>query len=112
MKQLCVQIQPEREPCLDKRAVVRLFEELRRDSPHLLEMCVDEGRGAHPYININCTTDNPGSLWAQVKRRVYEESDPGSALARASVVVCEGDAGWDDYLLLHHHDENEKLDSL
>ena len=31
---------------------------------------------------------------------------------KGSIIVAQGDRGWDDYLLLHHFDRNEKLDSL
>jgi hypothetical protein len=33
-------------------------------------------------------------------------------LAQAAIVVCEGELGWDDYLLLHHFNSDEELDEL
>ena len=33
-------------------------------------------------------------------------------LRSAAMVVCEGEHGWDDYLLLHHWDRRFRLDSV
>ena len=33
-------------------------------------------------------------------------------LAAAAIIVCEGEHGWDDYLLLHHFDPAEPLDTM
>ncbi len=33
-------------------------------------------------------------------------------MKNVSIVACEGDHGWDDYLLLWHWDSGEKTDVL
>jgi hypothetical protein len=38
------------------------------------------------------------------------QADP--ALANIAIVVCQGERGWDDYLLLHHFDSSVPLDQL
>ena len=55
------------------------------------------------YVNITFQTDDPKKLnkWA-----LEQLGD----LKKIAIIVCEGDFGWDDYLLLHHFDPEEKLD--
>ncbi len=35
-----------------------------------------------------------------------------SYFANNSIIVCEGDNSWDDYLLLYHYDKSEELNFL
>lgn len=69
---------------------------------------IDVSKG-ESHLNINCTTEDLATLWAHLKKGLYECD---SVLQNASIVVCEGESGWDDYLLLHHYDEDEELDSV
>jgi hypothetical protein len=42
----------------------------------------------------------------------YRSSEFGGALAESSMAMCEGQRGWEDYLLLHHYDPAVQLDRL
>ena len=35
-----------------------------------------------------------------------------SALSAGAIACCEGDNGWDDYLLLYHFDNSESIDAI
>ena len=45
-------------------------------------------------------------------RHRFLDSELGPQLASASIATCEGNRGWDDYLLLHHYDRTLDLDTL
>ena len=56
------------------------------------------------WIHVNCTTDNIRSVMG----RVYEYFEDHPEFKRASIVCCQGDLGWDDYLLLFHYDKGQQ----
>jgi hypothetical protein len=47
-----------------------------------------------------------------LQQRLYRSSEFGGALAESSMAMCEGQRGWEDYLLLHHYDPAVQLDRL
>jgi len=58
-----------------------------------------------PYTNMNFDIEDVVLLWSFVKPQLDVEK-----LLSVSIVVCEGSDGWDDYLLLHSFDPDEKKD--
>jgi hypothetical protein len=73
---------------------------------------ISEGHDKGRYINIDYSTDDLPGLWSLIRREVLAASTVGSMLKKAAIIVCQGEKGWEDYLLLHHFDEHEPLDSL
>jgi len=71
----------------------------------------DVGDDAGPYINLSFVGTDHVAAWSRL-RALYDASQIGRQLALSTIVVCEGEHGWDDYLLLHHFDPAEKLDEL
>ncbi len=69
---------------------------------------VQRGEDDGHYININFDTNNIVTLWGAIGE--FVSSDP--LWASATIACCEGENGWDDYLLLYHFDETEQLDTL
>lgn len=61
------------------------------------------------YLNYNFFTEQPHTLWNQLKTHLYDHPQYGSHISPISIVVCEGQQQEDD-LLLHHFDAGEKLD--
>lgn len=57
------------------------------------------------WIDVSFETTDIHSLWNQLKGDLQE-------LLIASIVVCQGEHGWDNYLLLHHFDSTVELDKL
>jgi hypothetical protein len=69
---------------------------------------ISRGNDKGEYVNLYFATDDLKSLWESVRHTL--SAAPG--LANATIVACEGENGWDDYLLLHHFDPSEALDGL
>jgi hypothetical protein len=67
---------------------------------------IDDGEDNGPYINIAFEATDPAGLWAAIRGQLLADPE----LAGATIVVCEGEHGWHDYLLLHHFDPTEPLD--
>jgi hypothetical protein len=102
MTAISVQIQPNRSPTMDaKTAVARLaaLDERAR---------VTGGVDTVRYISIDFAATDVAELWRGIRERLSKEPE----LSRAAIVVCEGQHGCDDYLLLHHYDRTLTLDTL
>src|SRR5690349_5923195 len=91
-KVLAIQIQPSRSPKLNRSEMIARLRGITAD------LLVNEGDDGGPYINIGLKAVDLSRLWGEVQRLLGENSD----LANAAIVTCQGDSGWDDYLLLHH----------
>ena len=102
MKVLNVQLQPDRSPTLDVSATVARLGALTSASR------ISESEDGGRYVNITFEAADPTELWAAVQEHL--RADAG--LAGAAIVVCQGERGWDDYLLLHHFDPIEPLDQM
>lgn len=59
------------------------------------------------YLTIVFQTSKLKNFWNSVKNALNCLS-----LDKAAIVVCQGDTGWDDYLLLHSTNSSEETDSL
>ena len=101
MRRLHIQIQPVRSPGWDVNVAVTRLRALRGAS-------VVRGEDDGPSINVDCQPADVRALWAEVREQL--RADAG--LAASAIVCCEGEHGWDDYLLLHHFDPSEPLDEL
>lgn len=102
MKRLHIQVQLTKSPGLDADEIsIRL----RRVAEGVR---VTEGLDDGRYLNFDIKTADLPELWRLVRAQVH--LIPG--LAQAAIVVCEGEFGWDDYLLLHHFDPDEDLDEM
>ena len=109
MRRLNVQIHPTR---ISHGSPDELIESLKAAADGaVLAFCgQNAGQDAGPYINLSFIAADPVAGWSRM-RVLYDASEIGRRLALSTIVVCEGEQGWDDYLLLHHFDPAEKLDS-
>jgi hypothetical protein len=112
MKLLNVQIQPERVPELDEAEVVSRLTSTGSGTGLVQHVEVTKGNDDGHYTNVSYATHDLPRLWTLLRREVLEDARIGPILQKAAIVVCQGDNGWDDYLLLHHFDDNEPFDSL
>ena len=64
----------------------------------------DNGR----YADIKFLAENAGDFWAKIQNRLLSNLD----VKENMIICCQGKEGWDDFLLLHHFDEAEKLDEI
>ena len=102
MKRILIQYQPSDDSKSEKEEVFTLLGKVGLDSE------VSEGDDGGRYINFMISTATPTVAWNKIRETYLIDSK----YAGASIVVCEGDNGWDDYLLLHHFDESERLDDF
>lgn len=65
-----------------------------------------------PYINFNFFTDELKVLWPKLHNALYLDPAFGPQLTDCTIVACEGDNGWDNYLTLHHYDAEVAVDTL
>jgi len=107
---LNVQVQPSLAPALDLDAVLALFTSAAELADAELE--VTEGEDDGPYVNYDFRARDLSRLWEILQGQVFWDQAIGPTLARSSIVTCEGNRGWDDYLLLHHYDRARALDTL
>ena len=61
------------------------------------------------YFNLRYETADLKSLWNRIKREFFE---PLEEMSENSIVVCQGEDGWSDYLLLHTYFPGEEIDDL
>jgi hypothetical protein len=102
MKRLHVQIQPARSAELNIAEAVAQLGSLASGAQ------VTELQNDGSTYNVDFRTPDLPVLWECVRDVVH--AVPG--LARAAIIVCEGEHGWDDYLLLHHFNPKETVDTL
>lgn len=104
MADLCIQIHPHRSSGLDLDRVRAACEEMAADQTLIRRFAVVEGTDAHDYVNLMFASDDLGALWKALQERLYQGEDFGESMRASSMAMCEGEHGWDDYLLLHHFD--------
>ncbi|WP_020179290.1 hypothetical protein [Methylopila sp. M107] len=108
MTDLCLQVHPHRAPGLDLAALRAACGQVAA-SPIVSRYKEIAGEDGHPYVNFMFATETPGALWRALKDRLYGDHDLGPELSGAAMAMCEGDNGWDDYLLLAHYDPSVPL---
>ena len=112
MRLLTVQLQPGLATGFDPTLVRDLLDGLASNSSLIESVAVTEGDDNGPYVNFTVKTPDVAALWRVIRQELFSLPLAGQHLARAAIVTCQGNAGWDDYLLLHHFDMAEPLDSL
>lgn len=76
----------------------------------LQHFSTDEGVDEVPYVNLCFDTPALAEAWPMIYSRLFEDPGFGAYLKKASIVTCEGQRGWNDYLLLYHFDQTLILD--
>lgn len=64
----------------------------------------DDGR----YVNFYIDTDDLKVVWERIKSNIL----PKSKISQSCMIICHGQNGWDDFLILHDRDPETKLDKL
>ena len=112
LKALSIQVQPELAPDLNVADLKRILETLVATSPLVTQQQFDEGFDKGPYFNFTFGTDDLKGLWALIQLTVFADDALAQSMAKASIVVCEGSDGWNDYLQLFHFDPTVPRDSV
>lgn len=111
MRTLSIQVQPDLSRGLDIARIAAALENIARQ-PGLSEaFTTSTGDDQGPYVNYSFDTNRPRDLWREIKAQIYNSGELGLPMRRASMAMCTGQRGWDDYLLLFHFDQAVKLDS-
>ncbi len=100
MREIHVQLQPD----LVEADVVARLERIGREAGAAVRTTAGFDQGH--YVNVDFVPLDAAALWMAIR----DELASAPSLARAAIVCCEGEHGWDDYLLLHHYDPAEPLD--
>lgn len=112
MRHLNVQLQPDRATSLDLSKTRAAIEELARNHAIVAGFNTNEGDDHGRYTNFTFLANDPRILWDRIQAEVLGDPEIGSEVADCSIIVCEGEHGWEDYLLLHHFDPAQKLDEF
>ncbi len=100
MAEICVQIHPGRLTSFDESCVQALCSAPAvAASFHSKAEGVDQDR----YINISFTAADPKLFWATLREQLVR-----LGLQGACIVTCTGRDGWNDYLLLHHFEPQQR----
>ena len=110
--ELHVQVQPALAPALDLARLHARFEALAQTEASVLRSKIEEGDDDGPYLNLMFKTADLARLWQVVQAELYGHPTLGTLLRQASMTLCTGETGWDDYLLLHHFNPAFELDTL
>ncbi|TWU19186.1 hypothetical protein [Allorhodopirellula heiligendammensis] len=107
-KTFLIHVQPDQLLALDELDILNVAKRLELE---WVEECSatmgdDDGR----YINIHIHSNSPAETWARIADLFLGTDFLSTEIRISSIVTVTGDAGWDDYLLLHHFDPSEELD--
>ena len=64
------------------------------------------------YVNVEIECSNISRLWKTIKKRLITNNSNIRNLTSGIVIVCQGESGWDDYLLLYHSDPLVPVDKI
>lgn len=112
MKNLNIQLQPSRAPTMDVESTVAALRDVGQATGVVAGVDVTRGDDDGPYVNLTFLTAHPAVLWSSLKPVLISGFGRWASLGDSAIVVCQGDEGWADYLLLHHFDPEEPLDEL
>jgi hypothetical protein len=107
----CINIQLKRAPGIDLAFIREAVAELG-STDLFTQYDEEEGFARGPYISFYFETSSPTEAWPIIRSKFYEDARMGAFLRQSSLVVCQGQNGWDDYLLLYHYDPKVPLDQL
>src|SRR5688572_18089981 len=110
MQTLHVQLHPDLIPGMDIATLRGVLAGLASNS--LVENFESlEGNDQGRYINFNYQSPDHAALWHALSGILHGTNELASLLRASTILACEGSHGWDDYLLLHHFNPSEPLDS-
>ena len=109
--ELRIQVQPEREPALSLSELKVECHRLVGAHNLVTEFRLEKGEDNGPYLNLVFATPKPLEAWLVIREALYKHAAFGTKLHSASIVLCTGQDGWNDYLLLYHYDPAVPLNS-
>jgi hypothetical protein len=111
MSVLCIQIQPSRAPGINL-AFIRDAAAQLGATALFTQYGEEEGFDEGTHINLYFDAPSPAEAWPVIHSTFYDDVRLCEMLRKLSIATCQGQAGWDDYLLLHHFDTTLFLDKF
>ncbi|XZE36713.1 hypothetical protein SH501x_002297 [Pirellulaceae bacterium SH501] len=109
MNTLCCQIQIDRLATITEERVNDICRALAARNPNInFESGEDDGR----YVNLFVESYDAVAAWDLIETTILSDGVIGPEMRTAAIVTITGRNGWDDYLLLHHFDPSETLDTI
>lgn len=109
MRTICCQIQIDRLRTITED---RITEICRNLSAQIVNLKYESGDDDGRYVNILVDTEDAGAVWRALQVSFLADKIMGQEISGAAIVTMSGRNGWDDYLMLHHFDPLEPLDTL
>lgn len=106
MKCLSIQLQPKIDTSFNEKDLIELVRSIGR-SPEI-DTSDDKGK----YISLHFFTEDLIVLWGELQQEFRKNNALNEWINKVAIIACEGDRGWDDYLLLSHYDESETINTL
>ena len=110
MRTINFHVQPRRATPINVDALSRLM--LRAALKPEVEMFSIHRDRSLTWINFCFEGPSVGRVWKMLRSEVLNHRQWGPRLRRSSIVTCEGSRGWNNYLLLHHFEIAQPLDTL
>lgn len=76
------------------------------------QFLVSEGNDEGAFVNFTIQCTEPEEIWEIVSELLNRGDQLSEQISSCSIVICQGDHGWDDYLLLHHFNASLQLDEF
>ncbi len=111
MKLLSIQIHLKKEFNDDIENLILTSQSFKDKTSSIKDMKIEKDI-ENQCLNIHYKTDNLKVLWKKIKDNLSDSDNSWEIIKNFSIIICEGKHAWDDYLLLHHYKESEKLDDL
>jgi hypothetical protein len=102
--QLCLQVHADLSPGINTAELKLAAELLAKSIPGVRGIGFSEGEDEGAYLNIIFASTDPRQAWTSIRKGLLESSSFSSQLKAASIAMCTGADGWNDYVLLHHYD--------
>jgi hypothetical protein len=112
MSALSILVRLDRAREIDTAVTKRRLTTVGRPEQLVSGINVVEGEEDGGYINVTYSSGDIPALWSRVRSELAGGRTRGPSLLGCTIVVCTGQFGWDDYLLLHHFDPSQSLDEV
>lgn len=107
MQSISIQILPECLATFDRQKFLAQVRAVSR-APEIDEF-TEKGQ---TYLNYNFFTELPKKLWKDLQTALYKHADYSAVISPISIAVYEDDSDQNIFLVLHHVDASEKIDTL
>ena len=105
-----MQVHPTLAPGLEMDRLAQAAEKAARSTEGIRGFEVVSGEDEGAFVNIVMASEDPILSWQRLRPALLESPEFGAALKAASLWLCTGEEGWDDYLLLYHYDPAMEVD--